>query len=85
MDAVLPMTDAAIQIWVHYLQDDLQYMGPAGMMLPIGFEEKMVIATAIAGFQDVPISMVTRREVAHDHLRVVGLTIEDPYHERMAP
>ena len=83
--SVLPISDQAIQIWVNHLQDDIQYSGADGTMRSVGLEEKLVLATAIAGFQDVPISLVAKREVAHTQLHVLGLKIEDPYDERTAP
>lgn len=82
LGSVLPVSDRAIQIWVRYLQDEIEYSDPKGVMHPVGLEEKLVLATAISGVHDVPITLVTRRETIHDQLRFLGLRIEDPYDDR---
>jgi hypothetical protein len=81
LGSVLPVTDKAIQVWVKHLQDSIEYSDSAGTMRLIGFEEKLVLATAIAGWQDVPIVLVARHEVVHAHLRILGLEVRDPYDE----
>jgi hypothetical protein len=79
LKCVLPLSDEAVKIWVDHLQDNMDYADADGRMHRVGFEEKLILATAIAGFQDVPITLVARREAAHQQLQILGLKVEDPY------
>jgi predicted nucleic acid-binding protein len=79
MGAILPIDDKAVQMWVKYFQEDVGYSDSTGAVLLVGLEEKLVLATAIAGFRDIPITLVARREAIHNEFRRAGLKIEDPY------
>jgi hypothetical protein len=77
--SILPITDKAVQLWVDYLQDDLKYSDADGNPRSVGLEEKMVLATAMAGFQDIELILVAKREAVHSKFSFLGLKIEDPY------
>lgn len=77
--SILPVSAAAVMIWAKYLQEEIKYTNPDGEMLSVGLEEKFILASALAGFEDVPITLVARREQAHTKFAPLGLTIVDPY------
>lgn len=81
----MPVSDKAVQIWVDYLQQDVEYFDIDGTARPVGLEEKLVLATAMAGFQDSQLTLVAREETAHRNLHILGLRVEDPYLQRDAP
>lgn len=79
LKSVLPVSDEAIRIWVDYLQEDVEYLDEDRIPRLVGLEEKMVLATAMAGFQDTQLTLVAKKETVHGNLHILGLRVEDPY------
>ena len=55
----------------------IQYVYPDGARERYGFEEKLVLATAICGNQGFPFVLIDRRQAVHAQL---GIVVEDPWH-----
>lgn len=81
--SVLPLDDRAVRVWVDHLQGEIKYSDPAGTLRPVPIEERMILATAIAGFQGTRITLVARKELVHHQLEIFGLVVEDPYDGRI--
>ena len=72
---ILPIDDDVVLAWKQNARLDLRYVGPDGKPYTIGLEEQLLIATAIAR----RLTLLNRRQPAHQDLAFLGLLVEDPY------
>lgn len=78
-DCILPVTYRATRILVNELAAPIFYTNDQGTEIRLEYPEKSILATAIAGHRGEQITLVDRHQAAHDALRLLGLTVEDPY------
>lgn len=75
-DRLVPMTAAIADRWGDLLDQSIEYADADGAPYGIGSVQKLEIATAIVGRNDIPYAYVER---AHPSLaRINGLVVEDP-------
>jgi hypothetical protein len=73
--AILPVTDQAVTAWLQVRALDLTYLHKDGRKEQAGFEEQLLLATALSR----RMTLVDRRQPAHLLLAPLGLLIEDPF------
>jgi hypothetical protein len=71
---ILPVSDEAVSRWRLMDSLELRYRRRDGTDYPMGIEEQLVLATAMAAH----LTLVDRRQPAHAVLAPPGLLIEDP-------
>jgi hypothetical protein len=75
-DAIVGATPAVIEYWTQYLNYAIPYPSPGFPDDVLGFEEKLVLATAKAGNDGRGYILVDRKRPVHDELE---LLVHDPY------
>lgn len=73
---VLGASPEVINEWASLADKEIEYPYPVGSSSFIGFEEKLILATAICGNQGLSFILVDRRQPVHDEL---GIRVEDPW------
>lgn len=75
-DRIVPMTASIATRWGDLLDQKIEYLDANGTPYAIGSVQKLEIATAIVGRNDIPYVYVERGQKAHAGLN--GLVVEDP-------
>ena len=75
-NAIVGATPEVIEYWSKYLNYDIPYPLPDFPDELLGFEEKLVLATAKAGNEGRGYILVDRKRPVHDELE---LLVHDPY------
>jgi len=75
-DRIVPMTASIATRWGELLDQKINYVDSEDREYPIGSVQKLEIATAIVGRNDIPYVYVEREQKAHAGLN--GLVVEDP-------
>ena len=73
-NAILPVDDATVGAWRWFAGMALFYVSRKGRRYDLGLEERLVLATAIAG----RLTLLDRPQPAHGVLAAWGLRVEDP-------
>ena len=74
--AIVGATPTVVEYWTQYLNYDSPYPAPGFPDDVLGFEEKLVLATAKAGNDGRGSILVDRRRPVHDELEQL---VHDPY------
>lgn len=74
--AVVGATPAVVEYWTQYLNAEISYPSPGFPDDVLGFEEKLVLATAKVGNEGRGYILVDRKRPVHDELE---LLVHDPY------
>lgn len=75
-DQIVGASPEVIAKWAELSALQLIYLCPDGSTRPCGFEEKLVLATAICGENRRPFTLIDRTQQVHLDL---GIRIEDPW------
>lgn len=75
-DRIVPMTASIATRWGDLLDQKIEYLSPQGEIYAIGSVQKLEIATAIIGRNDISYDYVEREQEVHANLN--GLVVTDP-------